>query len=107
MTGIPDWVLSALFSVAATALFCIFYFWGFYLGNHPDRAMLAMREHKHLDEKRLRNAAALFEAMDHAFQYPNGFEKCDVSEDGKHMTALYEDGKANCYYCGVVAQKIG
>jgi hypothetical protein len=104
---IPDWVLSAIASATVTGIFAIVYFFIFYLGRHPDRAILALRETRHVDEKRLKDAAALFEAMDHTFEWPQGFEKCQVDDNGVHLTAIYEDGHANCYYCGVVAKKLG
>jgi len=107
MSGIPDWVISALIAGFFGFFFTLIYFFSFYLGRHPARAILELRENRENDQWQLDQARALLHGMDYIYQWPKGFDKCRASDSGEHLGAgPYPDGAFECYWCGSIATPI-
>ncbi len=104
---IPDWIVSGVAATMLTFFLTFFYFWSFYLGRHPERAMLALRELREIDFYRLRMARSLLNGIDYIFEYPQQYARCTASDNGDHLgCGPNEDGNFGCYWCGVVAKAI-
>lgn len=102
-----DFWFGLLIGVFAGFFPTFIYFFSYYLGRHPDRAILALRENRLWDNHKILITRALLNGLDGVYRWPKGFERCEASDYGDHLAAgPYEDGSDRCYWCGVVAQKV-